>query len=385
MAHDRRARAQHDLDQPALAVLQVELVGLVLRDRHAGHPAQFVHGVDDADERDAIVFLEQLVRADRSQQPLAALDVEHEGVLHAAQPHLGDRAPRQRAAGQHARLDRVFARVLQLLDRALPLGQQVAARDEDVDEADRGQRQADPGEVEQPEIGVRHGLDQHAVHDQVRARAHQGAHAGDDHHVVHRQQQLRDRVAEARRPLLRDRDEQRHDRGVVHHAGEHPGDEHQLALRPRERFWPPEHRARDPRHGARLAQSRDDHVQRRDGHDAAAREPLQRLVRLQDAEQRQRDHRADEHDVGVDSGRGEDDEDARHHEQRHDDLEGQGGAALMRAASPARTRRGRCRSSAGRTSSRAQDRRGCGRRRRHGSTACRGWRRNRGCGIPAIP
>ena len=124
----------------------------------------------------------------------------------------------QRPARQHACLDRVFARVLELFDRALAVRQQPATRREDVGEAHDRERHADPREVEQAQVRIGHGLQQHAVDDQVRARADQRAHAREDDQVVHRQQQLRDRIPEARRPLLRDGNEQRHDRRVVDDA-----------------------------------------------------------------------------------------------------------------------------------------------------------------------
>ena len=58
---------------------QVQLVGLVLGDQQARDPAQLVDGIDDADERDAIIALQDLVGPDDGELSLASAYLEHVG------------------------------------------------------------------------------------------------------------------------------------------------------------------------------------------------------------------------------------------------------------------------------------------------------------------
>jgi hypothetical protein len=228
-----------------------------------------------------------MLGADRGHQLAAPLDLEHVGAAQVSEADLGDGLADQRAVRVDQRLEAVLTRVLELLDRRLAVGQQPPGKNERIDETDHGQRQADPDQVEQSQVRLGVHLQQQAVHGEVRAGADQGAQPRQDHHVVHRQQQPRDRQAVARRPVLRDGDEHRHHGRVVDDRREQAARPHQLRLGGHQAARPAEDPLREPGDRPRLAQARDDDIERRDGHHAGAREPGQRLPRCHDADDRQ--------------------------------------------------------------------------------------------------
>ena len=211
-----------------------------------------------------------------------AIDLGEVDVAQVAQAGLLDGAADQGSVRRYGHLHGVLTGVVELLEDGGAVGQQPASEEEGGEDAGGGHGDADPGEAEEPEIGVPI-LEEEAVDDEVGAGADEGHAATEDGGVGEGKHELRRREVVLLGPIADGGDHDGDHRRVVEEGAHDADGGHHAELGARRGRGSTQDALADPVDGARLAQACGHDVQHAHGDESLVPEAGQGLLRRQHA------------------------------------------------------------------------------------------------------
>jgi len=154
-------------------------------------PLQLDDRFHDADKQQSIACSQHFARRNGRNRAADAIDFRQKETGKMAETSRFDRLSNEWAVGLDLHLHGVFLRVVICRKSRASVGKQVPRGKNDIGAADERSRHADSTDVKHPQLVIDAQLfDDHALHDQIRARANQRHGAAEDRGVAEWDHQL---------------------------------------------------------------------------------------------------------------------------------------------------------------------------------------------------